>query len=63
MSKKNADTMPLKIRELFRTSENSQKYIDRKIDTISQEIDDAHQFADDSKFPTLQEYNAVFQGT
>ena len=44
-------------------SENSQKYIDRKIDTISQEIDDAHQFADDSKFPTLQEYNAVFQGT
>ena len=30
-------------------SENSQKYIDRKIDTISQEIDDAHQFADDSK--------------
>ena len=36
-------------------SENSQKYIDRKIDTISQEIDDAHQFADDSKFPTLQE--------
>jgi pyruvate dehydrogenase E1 component alpha subunit len=44
-------------------SENSQKYIDRKIDTISQEIDDAHQFADDSKFPTLQEYNAAFQGT
>tara|TARA_B100000949_G_C14268783_1_gene446300 strand:+ start:1220 stop:2158 length:939 start_codon:yes stop_codon:yes gene_type:complete len=44
-------------------SENSQKYIDRKIDTISQEIDDAHQFADDSKFPTLQEYDAVFQGT
>ena len=44
-------------------SKNSQKYIDRKIDTISQEIDDAHQFADDSKFPTLQEYNAAFQGT
>ena len=44
-------------------SENSQKYIDRKIDTISQEIDDAHQFASDSKFPTLQEYNAAFQGT
>ena len=44
-------------------SENSQKYIDRKIDTISQEIDDAHQFAGDSKFPTLQEYNAAFQGT
>ena len=44
-------------------SENSQKYIGRKIDTISQEIDDAHQFADDSKFPTLQEYNAAFQGT
>ena len=44
-------------------SENSQKYIDRKIDKISQEIDDAHQFADDSKFPTLQEYNAAFQGT
>ena len=44
-------------------TENSQKYIDRKIDTISQEIDDAHQFADDSKFPTLQEYNAAFQGT
>ena len=44
-------------------SENSQKYIDRKIDTILQEIDDAHQFADDSKFPTLQEYNAAFQGT
>ena len=44
-------------------SENSQKYIDRKIDTISQEIDDAHQFAVDSKFPTLQEYNAAFQGT
>ncbi len=44
-------------------SENSQKYIDRKIDTISQEIDDAHQFADDSKFPTLQEYNAAFQET
>ena len=44
-------------------SENSQKYIYRKIDTISQEIDDAHQFADDSKFPTLQEYNAAFQGT
>ena len=44
-------------------SENSQKYIDRKIDTISREIDDAHQFADDSKFPTLQEYNAAFQGT
>ena len=44
-------------------SENSQKYIDRKIDTISQEIDDAHQFANDSKFPTLQEYNAAFQGT
>lgn len=44
-------------------SENSQKYIDRKIDTISQEIDDAHQFADDSKFPTLQDYNAAFQGT
>ena len=44
-------------------SENSQKYIDRKIDTISQEIDDAHQFADDSKFPTLQEYDAAFQGT
>lgn len=44
-------------------SENSQKYIDRKIDTISQEIDDAHQFADNSKFPTLQEYNAAFQGT
>ena len=44
-------------------SENSQKYIDRKIDSISQEIDDAHQFADDSKFPTLQEYNAAFQGT
>ena len=44
-------------------SENSQEYIDRKIDTISQEIDDAHQFADDSKFPTLQEYNAAFQGT
>ena len=43
-------------------SENSQKYIDRKIDTISQEIDDAHQFADDSNFPTLQEYNAAFQG-
>jgi len=43
-------------------SENSQKYIDRKIDTISQEIDDAHQFADDSKFPTLQDYNAAFQG-
>ena len=35
----------------------------RKIDKISQEIDDAHQFADDSKFPTLQEYNAAFQGT
>ena len=34
-----------------------------KIDTISQEIDDAHQFADDSKFPTLQDYNAAFQGT
>ena len=44
-------------------SENSQKYIDRKIDTISQEIDDAHQFADDSKFPTLQDYNEAFQGT
>lgn len=44
-------------------SENSQKYIDSKIDKISQEIDDAHQFADDSKFPTLQEYNAAFQGT
>ena len=44
-------------------SENSQKYIDRKTDTISQEIDDAHQFADDSKFPTLQDYNAAFQGT
>ena len=44
-------------------SENSQKYIDRKIDSISQEIDDAHQFADNSKFPTLQEYNAAFQGT
>ena len=44
-------------------SQNSQKYIDRKIDKISQEIDDAHQFADDSKFPTLQEYNAAFQGT
>jgi len=44
-------------------SENSQKYIDRKIDKISQEIDDAHKFADDSKFPTLQEYNAAFQGT
>ena len=44
-------------------SENSQKYIDRKIGAISQEIDDAHQFADDSKFPTLQEYNAAFQGT
>jgi pyruvate dehydrogenase E1 component alpha subunit len=44
-------------------SENSQKYIDRKIDAISQEIDDAHQFADDSKFPTLQEYNTAFQGT
>lgn len=44
-------------------AENSQEYIDRKIDTISQEIDDAHQFADDSKFPTLQEYNAAFQGT
>ena len=44
-------------------SENSQKYIDRKIDKISKEIDDAHQFADDSKFPTLQEYNAAFQGT
>ena len=44
-------------------SENSQKYIGRKIDTISQEIDDAHQFADDSKFPTLQDYNAAFQGT
>jgi len=44
-------------------SENSQKYINKKIDTISQEIDDAHQFADDSKFPTLQEYNAAFQGT
>ena len=44
-------------------SENSQKYIDRKIDKITQEIDDAHQFADDSKFPTLQEYNAAFQGT
>ena len=44
-------------------SENSQKYIDRKIDTISREIDDAHQFADDSKFPTLQEYDAAFQGT
>ena len=44
-------------------SENSQKYIDRKIDTISREIDDAHQFADDSKFPTLQDYNAAFQGT
>ena len=44
-------------------SENSQKYIDRKIDTISQEIDDAHQFADDSKFPTMQDYNAAFQGT
>ena len=44
-------------------SENSQKYIDRKIGTISQEIDDAHQFAGDSKFPTLQEYNAAFQGT
>ena len=44
-------------------SENSQKYIDRKIDTISQEIDDAHQFADDSKFPTVQDYNAAFQGT
>ena len=44
-------------------SENSQKYIDRKIDKISQEIDDAHQFADDSKFPTLQDYNAAFQGT
>ena len=43
-------------------SENSQKYIDRKIDKISQEIDDAHQFADDSKFPTLQDYNAAFQG-
>lgn len=44
-------------------SENSQKYIDRKIDKISKEIDDAHQFADDAKFPTLQEYNAAFQGT
>ena len=44
-------------------SENSQKYIDRKIDAISQEIDDAHQFANDSKFPTLQDYNAAFQGT
>ena len=44
-------------------SENSQKYIDRKIDKISQEIDDAHKFADDSKFPTLKEYNAAFQGT
>ena len=44
-------------------SENSQKYIDRKIDAISQEIDDAHQFADDSKFPTMQDYNAAFQGT
>jgi len=44
-------------------SENSQKYINKKIDTISQEIDDAHQFADDSKFPTMQEYNAAFQGT
>lgn len=44
-------------------SENSQKYIDRKIDAISQEINDAHQFADDSKFPTLQDYNAAFQGT
>ena len=44
-------------------SQNSQKYIDRKIDKISQEIDDAHQFADDSKFPTLQDYNAAFQGT
>ena len=43
-------------------SQNSQKYIDRKIDKISQEIDDAHQFADDSKFPTLQDYNAAFQG-
>jgi len=44
-------------------SENSQKYIDRKIDIISKEIDDAHQFANDSKFPTLQDYNAAFQGT
>ena len=44
-------------------SENSQKYIDRKIDIISREIDDAHQFANDSKFPTLQDYNAAFQGT
>ena len=44
-------------------SENSQKYIDRKIDKLSQEIDHAHQFANDSKFPTLQDYNAAFQGT
>jgi hypothetical protein len=44
-------------------SENSQTYINRKIDKISKEIDDAHQFADDSKFPTLRDYNAAFQGT
>ena len=44
-------------------SENSQKYIDRKLDKFSQDIDDAHKFADDSKFPTLQDYNAAFQGT
>ena len=44
-------------------SENSQNYIDRKIDKLSQEIDHAHQFANDSKFPTLQDYNAAFQGT
>ena len=43
-------------------SENSQKYIDRKIETISQEIDDASEFADDSKFATLQEYIAAVQG-
>ena len=42
---------------------NSKKYIDKKIQKINKEIDDAHRLADDANYPSMQDYNKAFKGT
>ena len=41
---------------------NSKKYIDKKIQKINKEIDDAHRLADDANYPSMQDYNKAFRG-
>ena len=50
---------PLKV---FYTN-NSKEYIDKKIQKINKEIDNAHSLADHANYPSLKDYNKAFKGT